>query len=361
MSTTNRLDNQPKPNGTHKPLRVGIAGLGRSGWNIHVHALRDLTHLFRVTAAMDPDAARRKQAADELGCDTYETFEAMLDSADLDVMVVASPNHLHAPHSIASMARGLHVVCEKPFATITADAEEMIEASESSGLILAPFQNRRFEAHYRKIVELINSGDLGEVLQIRMCWHRFTRRWDWQASRKFSGGALFNNGTHLIDQALPLLGDAEPEVFLDLRRGLSVGDADEHMKMVLRAEGAPTIDIEYSNAVAYEQDRWHISGTGGGLVGTPEQLRWKTVDWSAMPSRPLDLGPAANRKYPSEQIEWTHHEWSHPADEPHPYALFYMNFHAAITRGEALVVTPATALRYVRLLEQCVNRYEPAH
>ncbi|MEM1330130.1 MAG: Gfo/Idh/MocA family oxidoreductase [Planctomycetota bacterium] len=346
-------------------IRLAIAGLGRSGWNIHAHALRNLPSMFTITAVMDPDAERCAQAHAEFGCAVFDDYDAMLatargDRQGFDAVVVASPSHLHAAHACSAMAIGLHVVAEKPFATESADAERMLDMAHAGGVVLAPFQNRRFESHYRKVREIIDSGALGEVVLIRMCWHRFTRRWDWQAVREMGGGALYNNGTHLIDQALPLLGDAETEVFIDLRRGLSVGDADEHMKMVLKPDHGPTIDIEYTNAAAFEQDRWYVLGTSGGLVGTQDRLRWKTVDWESMPPRPLDLGPAAGRKYPGEDIDWRHHEWSQPDDDRHPYERFYINLHGAVSRGEALEVTPESAVRYVRLLERCQRAAEHA-
>ncbi|MEL7474420.1 MAG: Gfo/Idh/MocA family oxidoreductase, partial [Planctomycetota bacterium] len=218
---------------------------------------------------------------------------------------------------------------------------------------IAPFQNRRYEAHYRKVREIIDSGALGEVLQVRISWHRFTRRWDWQAMSEFGGGALFNNGTHLLDVALPMLGEADPEIFLDLRRGLSLGDADEHMKLMLRAPGAPTIDIELTNAGAYDVDRWHILGTAGGLRGTTERLEWRTIDWSSMPAREVDLGPAAGRRYPEEEINWAEHAWEADSTSTHPYTLFYLDLHDAIRRGRPMLVTPASALRYVEILDRC--------
>lgn len=335
------------------PLGIAIAGLGRSGWNIHARTLRAMPDRFRVVAAMDPDETRRDQAAAELGCRTTAEFDELLAMPGVDVVVIASPNHLHAEHALATIAAGKHAIVEKPFSMCADEAQQMIDAASGTGLVLAPFQNRRYEPHYRKVIELIDSGVLGDVLQIRMCWHRFTRRWDWQAVRRYGGGALYNNGTHLIDQAMPLLGDAEPEIFLDLRRGLSMGDADEHLKLVLRAPNGPTIDIEYTNACAFEHDRWHIMGTAGGLRGTTDTLKWRTVDWDQMPPRELQLGPAADRLYPSEDIAWTDHEWTHPLDTRETYALLYLDVYDAVRYGRPLHVTPESALRYMRLLDRC--------
>lgn len=342
----------PAGNGT--PLRVGIAGLGRSGWNIHAKTLRAHPGLFTIASVMDPDGGRRAEAERELGCASHATFEGLVADGSLDVVIVASPNHLHCAHTLASIAEGRHVVVEKPFAMDADEADEMIDAAEAAGVVLAPFQNRRYEPHFRRVLDLVRSGSLGEVLQIRMCWHRFTRRWDWQAMKQYGGGALFNNGTHLLDQAMDFFeGVDEPEIMLDLRRGLSMGDAEEHMKLVLRAPGMPTVDIEYTNACAYEQDRWHIMGTAGGLAGTPEHLDWKTVDWSAMPERVVDEGPAAGRKYPAEDILWTEHSWHASASDPTPYEMFYFELYNAVRTGAEMLVTPASVRRYVRVLDRC--------
>lgn len=346
------------------PLRIGIAGLGRSGWNIHARTLRAHPDRFTIVSVMDPDPDRRAEAERELGCTSHASFEGLIGETrmgdnGLDVIVIASPNHLHCAHTLAAVDAGVHVVVEKPFAMNAEEADRMIDAAETAGVVLAPFQNRRYEPHFRKVLDLVRGGSLGEVLQIRMCWHRFTRRWDWQAMKQYGGGALFNNGTHLLDQAMDFFeGIDEPEITLDLHRGLSIGDAEEHMKLVLRAPGVPTVDIEYTNACAYEQDRWHIMGTAGGLTGNPDHLEWKTVDWSKMPKRILDEGPAAGRKYPAEDIAWETHSWDTPASGPNPYEMFYDELLAAVRTGSEMLVTPASVRRYVRVLDRCREAYQ---
>ena len=348
---------EPKANG--KPVRIGIAGLGRSGWNIHAKTLRAHPGLFEIASVMDPDADRRREAERELGSTSHQDFEGLIGEPDLDVIVIASPSHLHCAHALASIAQGRHVVVEKPFAMDADEADKMIDAAEHAGVVLAPFQNRRYEPHFRKVLDLVRSGALGDVLQIRMCWHRFTRRWDWQAMKQFGGGALFNNGTHLLDQAMDFFeGIEEPEIMLDLHRGLSMGDAEEHMKLVLRSPGLPTVDIEYSNACAFEQDRWHIMGTAGGLTGTQTHLDWKTVDWATMPERVVDEGPAAGRKYPAEEIRWENFSWDAPESGPTPYEMFYFELYNAVRTGSAMLVTPESVRRYVRVLDRCRAGFE---
>jgi predicted dehydrogenase len=83
---------------------------------------------------------------------------------------------------------------------------------------------------------------------IRIAWHGFKRRWDWQTLNEFGGGDLSNTGPHVIDHALQLLGEADPIVMCDLRNVLSSGDAEDHIKITLKAPGAPVVDIELTAA-----------------------------------------------------------------------------------------------------------------
>lgn len=350
----------PKRGGGETPVRIGIAGLGRSGWDIHADALARVPERFRIVAAADGVAARRDEAAARFGCAAYDTVDALLADPQLEAVVIATPNLLHAEHAIAALGRGLHVVAEKPMAMSLAEADAMIDAAHRADRLLAPFQNRRFEAGYLKVRELMDSGVLGRVVHIRMCWHQFTRRWDWQVIRDQGGGLLRVNGTHLIDQAVQFLDEGSAiDVFADLRRALSCGDAEDHAKVVLRGgPDDPTIDIELTNANAFPQDRWLVMGTAGTLRGTPTSLEWKTVDWSAMPKRELDPRPfAAGREYAKEDVPWVTHRWEGGAERHEPYLAFYEEFFTAARSGGRLSVTPQSVRRTI----DAVNRaYEQA-
>ncbi|HEX9998064.1 MAG TPA: Gfo/Idh/MocA family oxidoreductase [Abditibacterium sp.] len=339
------------------PIRVGIAGLGRSGWNMHAHTLATLPEHYQVVAAMDFSPERRNDAAVKFGAKTYDSYEALLADESVELVVVATPNSAHKSNVVAALQAGKHALCEKPFGTTSAEADEMIAAALQSGKIVAPFQNRRYEAHFQKVRELVESGILGEIHLIRIGMHNFNRRWDWQTLKEFSGGYLNNWGPHIIDQALQLMhleDDApDPEMWVDLQNVLSSGDAEDHIKMVLRAPNSPTIDIELSSAVAFGQDRWNIAGKNGGLRGSSTKLEWKWVDWSQMPERPIDREPTVGRSYNSETLEWQHGSWSAgentDADLMHD---FYRELFDTVRNGKPLTVTPQSVRRQISLIEK---------
>jgi predicted dehydrogenase len=333
---------------------VGIAGQGRSGWNIHAKTVLAMPDQFEVTAVADKAEDRRAEAVAACGCRAYSDFDSLIEDKHVDVAVIATPNHLHTAHAIAAMRAGKHVVCEKPFALATADADRMIDAADDTGRVLVPFHNRRYEPHLQKVRDIMDSGVLGEIVQIRLTWHSFGRRWDWQTLKDFGGGSLNNNGSHLLDQALLVFGDGEPRVFADLKRtSLTSGDTEDHVKIVLCGEGRPTVDVELTNAAAYPQDRWHIMGTSGGLRGTTEHLNWKWVDWSNMPARPVDRAAAEGRKYQSEPLIWQETSWDAPADAPHVAVLFYRDLFNAIRHDQPHPIAPESVRRLITVMEAC--------
>lgn len=170
-------------------LRVGIVGLGRSGWNIHSKTLATLPSHYKIAAVTDPEPERCAEARQAHGCRVYSSFDTFVNDPDLDLIVFASPNHLHTDHAIAALLAGRYVVCEKPFALNVLDADRAIAAAQRCNKVLSPFQHRRYEAHFIKVPDIIQSGVLGRVALVRMVWHQFTRRWDWQTLSRFGGAS----------------------------------------------------------------------------------------------------------------------------------------------------------------------------
>jgi predicted dehydrogenase len=334
-------------------VRVGVVGLGRSGWHNHSLILKTLAEQFTVAAVTDPDAERCKEAVEVFSCKAYSTLDALLEDPDVELVVLAIPSHLHYEQTLRILKAGKHVVVEKPMAIGVDQCDGMIAAAKKAGRMLTVFQQQRFMPSFMKVREVIDSGKLGRITLIRIAAHDFGRRWDWQTLRAFNGGSLMNMGPHFMDQALQFIGSAEPEIFCDLQRTLTSGDAEDHVKMVLRAQDAPVIDLEIASASAYRQDFWLVMGTSGGLKGTPSQLSWKYVDFSKMPPRPVDPSPTPGRGYYSEELDWTEESWELPEDALDARASFYLDLYKTMREGAPLEITPESVRRQIAILEKC--------
>jgi predicted dehydrogenase len=343
-------------------VRVGILGLGRSGWDIHADMIQSIPDMFRVVAVYDEDVPRMTQAAADLDCRAATDEANLFADDDVELIIVATYNHLHADHACQALAAGKHVLCEKPFGLTLADTDRMIAAADKADRLIIPFQQRRYEEDFLQIKKIIDSGILGDIVVIRTCWHGFKRRWDWQTSRTRAGGALNNNGPHPLDHAMVLFGGDEPEVWARASHHLCSGDAEDHLKFILFGEGHPTVEVELTDIWAYDQDRWIVSGTRGGLRGNPDHLEWKWVDFDTMQERPLTMESTPDRSYNHEDLDWQTDSWTPAGDDtaggagaaPPPGAVrcFYDDLFTSLRAAKPLHITPQNVRCRVAVMEK---------
>lgn len=338
-----------------KPVAVGVVGLGRAGWGLHVAALEALPEQYRVVAVSDLDAERMAEAEARLSCRTYANHADLLADGEVELVVVATFSHLHADMSLAAMQAGKHVVVEKPFATCLTDADRMIAAAHQTARVLTCHQNSRYVPDFQKVREVIASGKLGRIFHIRIAWHSFGRRWDWQTLRQYGGGMINNNGTHIVDQALLLLGDGDPEVFCQRERTpLCPGDVEDHVKVLLKIPGKPLVDIEFTTASAYAGDIWHVMGTTGGLAGNRSQLRWKYLEPGSLPARETDTTPTAGRSYNREELSWVEETWDASGEYyPSSSQQFYRELFPTLRHGAPPAITLESLRRQSVVLQKC--------
>lgn len=344
------------------PISVGVAGLGRSGWDIHIRTLRHMPGKFKVAAVLDNLAERRKQAVDEFGCAAYEKYEDLLADQNVDLVIVAMPTDLHVPWSTAALEAGKDVVVEKPVSTDLAGCEELIGAQKKLGKSVTVFQNRRYDATFLKIKEVIESGALGRVNFIRSTSAGFGRRWDWQTIKKLGGGSLRNTGIHALDAMMVFSGPSEPEVFCKMDRVLTSGDAEDWVKLLLKAEDAPLIELNLFANCAYPQSGWLVLGRKGSLVASGNEVKWKVVKgFDELPELKVDLAPTADRSYNREKLEFEEHSWTEPAgpkDKSQPRSAetrFYEDIYANLREGAEQKITLAGVRRRMAVIDHCLK------
>jgi len=336
-------------------IKVGIAGLGRSGWNIHVNLLSQIPDFYQIVAVCDPDEKRRKEAKEKFNCRDYIDFDEFLKDEDIELVIVATLSNLHAEHTIKALKSGKNVVCEKPMATNLKDVDEMIKTSKETKKILTIFQNRRYAPDFLKVKEIIDSGIIGKVIMIKMYAHSFGRRWDWQTLKKYGGGTLNNTGPHMIDQALQLFGEKEePEIFCHMEKTLALGDAEDHVKIILKGKFSPMVDIEITSCCCYPSENWLVMATNGGLKGTFTELKWKYFNPDDLPERKVDEKPTPDRSYNVEQIPWKEEQkWVFTEKDSNYQINFYIDLYHTIKNKKPLKITPESVRRVMRVIEKC--------
>jgi len=335
-----------------KKIKVAIAGLGRSGWGIHAKRISFHSDKYQIVAVFDKDPARLKEANEQFGCRTYKTYGPLLKDKEVELVIVAMPNKLHAKCSIEALNAGKNVVCEKPMATSLKDAEKMIATAQKKKKILSVFQNGRYAADFLKVLDVIKSGVLGRIVHIRISYHGFSRRWDWQTLKKFGGGSMNNTGPHPIDQSLVFFGKNEPEVFCLRDKALTLGDADDHVKVILHGKKSPTVEIEITAACPYPQNKWLVMGTQGGLSGSVTELKWKYFNPKKLPKHKVSEEPTPDRSYNKEEVTFIEKSWE-AKDDKETRTNFYPDLYKTLRGKFPLQITPESVRRQMLILEKC--------
>jgi scyllo-inositol 2-dehydrogenase (NADP+) len=335
-------------------IRVGIAGLGRAGWNMHRPELAAFADRFQIVAACDTDPARCRKMADALGCATYPGIEKLAQDPQVELVSIATLSTDHAAHALLCLRAGKYVFLEKPIALTYADARALEKESRKRPGRLFCRYNHRFEPAFQHIREIIASGLLGDVYQIKLHRHSYQRRADWQTLKGCGGGQLNNWGPHIIDHALRLLDAPVQDLWSNLRRVAAVGDAEDHLTIILRGTNGRVATVEISGGVALPEPEYVIFGSRGSLTCTGNDIRMKYLD----PARELS-NIAAKVESPSMEAGFANEEkllWKEETIPVHPAApsemtMIWAYLHEAIRQGKPFPISTEDAVEVVRITE----------
>ena len=190
-----------------QPVRFGIIGVGNMGKShINMHIKGEHKEL-RITAIADINAERLAAAAELLpGVKTYDTAEALIDSGEVDAVIIATPHYDHSPIAQYAFAKGVHVLTEKPAGVYAKQVREMNEAAAKTDLVFGIMYNQRTNCVYRKMRELVQSGEFGEIRRVSWIitdWYRTQAYYNsggWRATwAGEGGGVLLNQCPHNLD------------------------------------------------------------------------------------------------------------------------------------------------------------------
>ncbi len=263
---------------TSKPINVGIAGIGRAGWGMHCPELKGRENQFRIMAACDTLPNRRTRMADAYQCRTYNSVEEMVKDPEVELIDIATRSTEHVKHALLALKAGKHVFLEKPMAVSYAEAKKLVPAMQAAKGKLFIRHNRRFEPAFQHVREIIASGLLGDVYEIKLRRNGYGRRDDWQTIMRCGGGQLLNWGPHIIDHALRLLGTPVADMWSDLKKIAAVGDAEDHIKIILKGTNGRIVDLEISGGSALGEPEYLVHGSRGALRSEGAKFHLRYID-----------------------------------------------------------------------------------
>lgn len=264
-------------------IKVGIIGLGRAGWGMHAKELESFKDLFEITASCDIDSYRTDLMRNHFGqqLHSYTNYQDLIADKDVELVAIACRSKEHARYAMEALDAGKYVVLDKPIAMNYADAQKLLAYDKKYPNHLFCRQNRRFERGFNHVLEIMDSGILGEIYLVSHSVFSYQRRNDWQTISRCGGGQLNNWGPHLLDHGIQLVGSRIKNVTGWLRRVTAVGDAEDFFKLVLEGENGRLVDVQFSGGAALATNAYEVYGKRGSLIlpqGGNAQIQLKYLD-----------------------------------------------------------------------------------
>ena len=224
----------------------------------------------------------------EKSCRAYSSIDEVIGDNEVDVVVLATPNHVHADYAIRAMRAGKHVVTDKPMCLNLDECDRMIEVSISHDRLLNVFQNRRWDGDYLTVEYLIEAGQLGEVNWIEMAWQRWDPPRTWRGQASAGGGRLYDLGAHLIDQMLLLIPQPVESVFCRTQYKLPGYDVESMALVVITFKNGAVGVCDLASRSAMPKPKFHVFGSKAtfvkfGLDPQEAAMKAENIDGSVEP------------------------------------------------------------------------------
>lgn len=250
-------------------VRVGLVGYGLAGRGIHAPLLAAAGLAISVVATADP-GRRAAAVAEQPDAAVVPDLDGLLArSAQVDLVVLASPTGAHAAQAVAVLDAGLPVVVDKPLGVDAEQASAIVGHAERTGGRVTVFQNRRWDAEQLTLRSVLDSGALGEVFRFERRWERWRpqpkQRWRENASAAQGGGLLLDLHSHLVDAAVQLFGPVG-RVYAELAAHTT--PAEDDVFVALTHLGGVRSHLGALSVAGAPGPRTRVLGTAGAYVVT---------------------------------------------------------------------------------------------
>lgn len=354
------------------PFNVTVIGYGMSAKIFHIPFITNTPGLkLHSIVQRNPTApapaisgdSRDSAAQDHPNVVVHTSVADALSDPDVHVAVITTPPPTHFSLAKLALDKGKHTLVEKPFVTTAGEAKELRALAKTAGRLICVYQNRRWDSDFLTVQKLINEGTLGRIVEADTHFDRYRPQppvsWKGSLGITQGGSAIYDLGTHLIDQAYVLFGlpTVVYATFVDERQGiLGLSHNPSSLSAVLKYDTGCLVNIRISIMSAEErQRRFWVRGTTGsyhkfGLDPQEDQLKagMKVTD-EKFGHEDESMHGVLSVVQGDGRIK----EIQCPTVEPATYREFYRQFAAALASGkeEDIPVKAEEAEEVLRIIE----------
>lgn len=328
-------------------LKIAIIGMGNIGLSHAKHILAGEVNGLELTAV----CARSKEKALE-GVAFYQDYHALLDDHVADAVLITTPHYSHPEIAIEAFQKGYHVLCEKPSGVYTKAVREMNEEAEKSGKVFSLMLNQRTDPLYRKVRQLIQSGEIGapsRLIWILTDWYRTQAYYDccdWRGTwAGEGGGTLMNQGVHQLDLWQWFIGMPQ-SVYAHCAAGKFHNiEVEDEATIFAKYKNGATATFIITTGEYPGTNRLEIAGSKGRIVVEGDTLRLTRLEKSTtetiFESTYVNTQAAATLSSETEEFHFPGRTAGHVA--------LLQNFTNAVLQGEPLIAPGAEGIHNLTL------------
>lgn len=287
-----------------EPIKLGIIGLGRAGRGMHLKELEGKEDIYKIVAVCDLIKERRDEVAAQFNCKAYEDMNDLINDPEVELVDIATRSCDHYAHAKLALQAGKNVFLEKPMSINYSNAKELAEMGSGTPHLYIR-HNRRWEDKFVQVNEIIDSGILGEIFEVKLTRNSFQLRNDWQTISSYGGGQLLNWGPHIVDHAMRFCGGDYTNLYACTKQINASGDCEDTIKAVFTGINGRIVDMEICCATALRTPEYTLYGTRGTLIDNGESFSVKYIKPGCeLEKKPADPGTPMGGFGAPPQIEW---------------------------------------------------------
>lgn len=326
---------------------IGYGGMGSQ----HGRLIQRVDHL-ELKGIVDIREERQKLAS-ELGYHVYPDLKTALDDSRVNIVIIATPNHIHSEIAIQALRAGKHVICEKPATLTSQELQVIMTVADQCGKLFVVGQNRRWDEDYLVMKKLFDEKQLGDVFHIESKVHGSRGiPGDWRAEKEYGGGMLLDWGVHLVDRILLMIPEKVKKVHCKFTH-ITNKQVDDGFRLSLEFESGITALLEVGTAHYINMPLWYMNGTTGSAVIEDWSMNGKVVKLETPggghDATPIVAGAGLTKTMAPRD---NHTTVSEPLPRiPTDILDFYNNVLDVIEGETEIIVKNQEVLRVMRLLE----------
>ena len=334
-------------------IKTGIASFGMSGQVFHAPFLHTHPH-FELSKIVE----RTKELSKERYPDAtiVRSVAELVADPNIELVVINTPDSTHYEYARMALEAGKHVIVEKPLTTNSAHSEELIALAKSKGLMLSVYQNRRWDADFLTVKEILDKGLLGRLVEFESTFARyrnFIKPNTWKETGEAGGGLTYNLGSHLLDQVVQLFGMPEA-VYANVATLRTGGMVDDYFQIrLLRPELNPELQltVKASYLMRQPEPRFVLHGTLGSFVKYGVDKQEEALLNGEWPNQP-HWGEESEDEWGTLHTDIDGKEFygKYPGI-PGNYNAFYQNIFEHLRGGERLATDACYVSDVIRIIE----------